>query len=129
MYLRDRAQRRPKKFCISIFFCFVLEFGRDFADSILRPNANLLFWEESPENWSIRHNKPLKIRSNKTKAHLATELRKQEEILTEKTFPIPKEVRQKAPTAPVLNFTSNFPVPSPMKVSGYRVTKWEFFRQ
>lgn len=33
------------------------------------------------------------------------------------------------PTAPVLNFSSNFPVPSPMKVSGDRVTNWEFFRQ
>ena len=36
---------------------------------------------------------------------------------------------QTAPTAPVLDFTSNFPVPSPMKVSGNRVTNWEFFRQ
>ena len=34
-----------------------------------------------------------------------------------------------APSAPVLNFTSNFPVPSPMKISGDRVTNWEFFRQ
>ena len=29
---------------------------------------------------------------------------------------------QQAPSAPVLNFTSNFPVPSPMKISGDRVT-------
>ena len=36
---------------------------------------------------------------------------------------------QQVPTAPVLNFTSNFPVPSPVKVSGDRVTNWEFFRQ
>ena len=36
---------------------------------------------------------------------------------------------QQAPSAPVLNFTSNFPVPSPMKISGDRVTNWEFFRQ
>ena len=36
---------------------------------------------------------------------------------------------QQAPTAPVLNFTSNFPIPSPMKVSGDRVTNWEFIRQ
>ena len=36
---------------------------------------------------------------------------------------------QTAPTAPVLDFTSNFPVPSPIKVSGNRVTNWEFFRQ
>jgi len=36
---------------------------------------------------------------------------------------------QQAPTAPGLNFTSNFPIPSPMKVSGDRVTNWEFFRQ
>lgn len=35
---------------------------------------------------------------------------------------------QQAPSAPVLNFTSNFPVPSPMKISGDRVTNWEFFR-
>ena len=34
-----------------------------------------------------------------------------------------------APTAPVLNFTSNFPVPIPMKVPGDRVSNWEFFRQ
>ena len=27
------------------------------------------------------------------------------------------------------NFTSNFPVPSPVKVSGDRVTNWEFFRR
>ena len=36
---------------------------------------------------------------------------------------------KQAPSAPVLNFTSNFPVPSPMKISGDRVTNWEFFRQ
>ena len=36
---------------------------------------------------------------------------------------------QQAPSAPVLNFTSNFPVPSLMKISGDRVTNWEFFRQ
>ena len=34
-----------------------------------------------------------------------------------------------APSAPVSNFTSNFPVPSPMKISSYRVTNWEFFQQ
>ena len=46
-------------------------------------------------------------------------------------MPPPKEssAGQQVPTAPVLNFTSNFPVPSPMKVSGDRVTKGEFFRQ
>lgn len=32
-------------------------------------------------------------------------------------------------TAPVLDITSNFPVPSPRKVSGNRVTNWEFFRR
>ena len=32
---------------------------------------------------------------------------------------------QQAPSAPVLNFTLNFPVPSPMKISGDRVTNWE----
>ena len=36
---------------------------------------------------------------------------------------------QTTPTAPVLDFTSNFPVSNPMKVSGNRVTNWEFFRQ
>ena len=36
---------------------------------------------------------------------------------------------QTAPTARVLNFTSNFRFPSPMKVPGYRVTYWEFLRQ
>ena len=36
---------------------------------------------------------------------------------------------QTAPTARVLYFTWNFPVPSPMKVPGDRVTNWEFFRQ
>ena len=46
-------------------------------------------------------------------------------------MPPPEEssAGQQAPTAPVLNFTSNFPIPSPMKVSGDRVTNWEFFRQ
>ena len=36
---------------------------------------------------------------------------------------------QSALSAPVLNFTSNFSVLSPMKISGDRVTNWEFFRQ
>ena len=46
-------------------------------------------------------------------------------------MPPPEEssTGQQAATAPVLNFTSNFPVPSPMKVSGDRVTNGEFFRQ
>ena len=37
-----------------------------------------------------------------------------------------------APTAPAvsaLSFTSNFPVPAPMKISGDRINNWEFFRQ
>jgi len=46
-------------------------------------------------------------------------------------MPPPEEssVGQQAPTAPVLNFTLIFPIPSPMKVYGDRVTNWEFFRQ
>lgn len=36
---------------------------------------------------------------------------------------------QTAQTTPVLNFTSSFPVPSAMKVSGDRVTNWQFIRQ
>ena len=46
-------------------------------------------------------------------------------------MPPPEEssAGQQAPTAPVLNFTSNLPVPKPMKVSGDRVTNWEFLRQ
>ena len=31
---------------------------------------------------------------------------------------------QTAPTTPVLDFASNFPVTSPRKVSGNRVTNW-----
>ena len=37
-----------------------------------------------------------------------------------------------APTAlavSALSFTSNFPVPAPMKISGDRINSWEFFRQ
>ena len=34
-----------------------------------------------------------------------------------------------AAAAPVLNFTSNFPVPNPMKVSSNRVTNCELFRR
>ena len=33
------------------------------------------------------------------------------------------------PAVPELSFTSNFPVPGPMKVSGDRVNGWNFFRQ
>ena len=46
-------------------------------------------------------------------------------------MPPPEEssAGQQVTAAPVLNFTSTFPVPSPMKVSGHRVTNREFFRQ
>ena len=42
-------------------------------------------------------------------------------------MPLPEECSagQQAATVPVINFI----VPSPMKVSGDRVTNWEFFRQ
>ena len=33
------------------------------------------------------------------------------------------------PAVPELSFTSNFPVPGPMKISGDRVNGWNFFRQ
>ena len=32
-------------------------------------------------------------------------------------------------TTTALSFTSNFPIPAPMKVSGDRINNWEFFRQ
>ena len=32
-------------------------------------------------------------------------------------------------TTTALTFTSNFPIPAPMKVSGDRINNWEFFRQ
>jgi hypothetical protein len=36
---------------------------------------------------------------------------------------------QPLPAATALNFTSNFPIPAPMKVSGDRINSWNFFRQ
>ena len=38
-------------------------------------------------------------------------------------------VGEQSHAGPALSFTSNFPIPAPMKLSGDRVNSWNFFRQ
>ena len=40
-----------------------------------------------------------------------------------------KKGEQSSHVTTALNFTSNFPIPAPMKVSGDRANSWNFFKQ